>query len=76
MNRDIRALKDVDSVDQIHSDSWSINEGEYVVDRVNERKWDCGCDDHKYRKVACKHIRRVQMRIGVREKPMLTLDDF
>lgn len=74
--RDVRALRDVERVEQINDDSWSINDGEYVVDRVNEDDWRCGCDDHQYRGVVCKHTRRVQMEIGERAEPFLTLGDF
>lgn len=75
-SRDVRAVRDVEEVEQIHEDSWAIDGGEYVVDRVDEDDWRCGCDDHQYRGVLCKHARRVQMEIGERAEPFVTLGDF
>lgn len=31
--------------------------------------WKCTCPDHEYRQCECKHIRRVQMELGLREIP-------
>lgn len=77
--RDIRALRDIEQANQINETSWSVqssnNDEPYVVDHLDDG-WQCGCDDHQFRGVLCKHIRRVQMEIGERCKPMITLDDF
>lgn len=44
-------------------------EHEYIVDLEAPTGARCLCDDHKYRKRSCKHIRRVQFEIGAREIP-------
>lgn len=68
--RDIRAVRDIDSVARIGDrDAWIVNE-EYVVDRIDQDSWICGCEDYEYRDVDCKHICAVQQRLGLRLQPM------
>ncbi len=38
----------------------------YRVDLKDDR---CLCDDHRYRGVTCKHSRRVEMALGLRDIP-------
>ena len=44
-------------------------EHEYIVDLEAPSGARCLCDDHKFRRVECKHIRRVRFEIGDREIP-------
>ena len=78
--RDIRALTDIETVDRINEMSWAVHsvncEDPYVVDDLQHGGWDCGCGDAQHRGAACKHIRRVEMEIGERAEPMVTLGDF
>ena len=44
-------------------------ESEYIVDLEAPTGARCLCDDHKFRRVECKHIRRVRFEIGERAIP-------
>jgi len=76
--RTIRAVMDVENVERIgKKDSWKVessSSNEYVVDRFSTG-WECGCPDYDFRdpEGGCKHIRRVQIKIGERDEPLVDI---
>lgn len=52
---------------------WDVYSGEHshyeVFAYSGLTHWQCTCPDHEHRQCECKHIRRVQMELGLREIP-------
>lgn len=75
-NRDARALTQYLTVIPIEGTGMyevtSESGREYIVDLQETR---CTCKDHEFRRVRCKHIRRVEFETGARELPAWINED-
>ena len=68
-DRDVRALTEYITTLPLGGDVYSVTTESGSEYRVDAREGRCTCPDHQYRKVRCKHIRRVAFATGARPIP-------